>query len=146
MNQDIHLFGLLSINDSEYPLGHAAPNQLLIRASQIMQSHKGEALTLTIRMSKTQIISLTSAPEDQERALFESSIASAPPADEVELVPGVTVQQAFDAESSPEGQAYKRICDPEKRIGLSQSIIDEIITAYRSRFPEIWHLYPVWQD
>lgn len=148
MNPSTPMYGMIKINDSELDLGCCKPQDMMVRASQVMATHKGEAVSINLRIEKTPIVSLNifGTPEDANLAEFESALKSAPPAAEVELFPGVTVQAAYEAEQSPEGQAYKRICNPDKRVGLNQAVIDEIRNAYFSRFPEIASLYPLWQD
>lgn len=146
MNPNAKLFGMIKINDSEYSLGNSTFGQLLIRATQVAANHKGEASLISIRMSKADLMTFNESPEEILRAQFESNLATAPAAAEVELFPGITVQQAYDAEATPEGQAYKQICNPSKRLGLTQITIEQIKVAYYNRFPSIAPFYPVWQD
>lgn len=148
MNINAKLFGRVRINDSEYDIGHAKFGELMIRASQVAHAHKGEAANIEIRLNKDKLLILNDvlSPEEAARREFDSFARSAPPADAVELFPGVTVAEAAEAEASPEGQAYKQLCNSSKRLGLSQSIIDEIKSRYFSRFPKVAPHYPIWQD
>jgi hypothetical protein len=59
---------------------------------------------------------------------------------------GISTGRVAQVMSTPEYEAYAEICEPDKRIGISQGEIDRITTEYFNVARECFEHFPKWVD
>lgn len=87
----------------------------------------------------------TSALDRESQLMNELNSNLLTDPDEI-IYPGVTLSRVWEVMQSPEFIAYSILCQPEKRIGVSQADIDLAIHAYRVTFPDCVEHFPLWVE
>jgi hypothetical protein len=144
MSPDTPMFGRVTINGNRISLGRAGTTTLLIRlAQQLRKVRPSDDSVIQVELSRNNLPDSTTfdklAREEQQFA--ERVITDR---DALSPWPGVTVGTVALAMESPEYIAYNEICDPQKRIGMSDLKIQRIIDAYATLFPDCISHFPKW--
>lgn len=144
MSPDSKLYGRLTVGANRSSLGHAPLNVLLVRASQEIQKAKHrEEMIITLEMSPSR---LPDSTVFDKAAVIEQQLSSSiiTDADAESPFPGITVGRVAEVMMSPEYVAYESICEPEKRMGLSQPDIDRITQEYHNLARDCFQHFPKW--
>lgn len=146
MNFDREYFGRLTIHDSKIDLGFAPLAIVLQRATnQLMKAKTPNAAALNIAIE----LSTSKLPDvgilSREQSLLNEMQSLAVDDDE-EIYPGITASRVAEVFDTPECAAYRKICEPANRIGLTPEECDAIRGAYASRFPDCFPHFPKWLD
>jgi hypothetical protein len=144
MSPDTPMFGRITINANRISLGRAGTTTLLIRvAQQLRKLRPTDDAVVQIELSRNNLPDSSTfnklAREEQQFAARVITDLDAP-----SPWPGVTVGTVARAMESPEYIAYNEICDPQKRMRLSDAEIQRIIDAYATLFPDCISHFPKW--
>jgi hypothetical protein len=144
MSPDTPLFGRVTINGNRVSLGRAGTTTLLIRlAQQLRKIRPTDDTVIQVELSRNNLPDSTTfdklAREEQQFAERVITDKDAP-----SPWPGVSVGTVALAMESLEYIAYNEICDPEKRMGMSDSEIQRITDAYATLFPDCISHFPKW--
>lgn len=146
MNPSRNLYARMTLNGERKSLGCAPMNEIVTRLTSQYLKHKydGNKLQLIVEISYDELPAESIMSREQQ---LESELAShmiTDPAEE--LFPGVTVARMQQVIETELFEQYKHICEPSNRIGLDQSIIDDIRSRYRDEYPDCVAHFPLWRD
>ena len=144
MNSNTPLFGRISIGANRVSLGRGTLAAMLIRAAeQIKKARHKDDLLIRIELSPAKLPDSTTFDKS---ALLEQQLAEQTITDLSADSPfqGITIGRVTEAMLSPEYNAYAEICEPEKRIGLSDSQIRDIRQRWEAAYPDCASHFPVW--
>lgn len=144
MSPDTPLFGRLTLGSNRINLGRGGMSVLLIRASEQVQKHRiGDDTVIQIEMCRNKLMDSTTF---DRAAVVEQQLAGNIITDhnEESPFPGITIGRVADVMMTPEYVAYEAICEPEKRMGLSQPDIDRITQEYHAIAKDCFPHFPKW--
>lgn len=138
------LYGRVTHGDSQVDLGRATFETMLKRLAITSRSIPGQAKRIIVELSADPITDLSHASRSvQIEAELESSILRTSEVHE-EWRPGISFERMGEAIDSESYKAYARICEPNKRLGLTELRIEQIRLAYEHEWPDVSQHIPVW--
>lgn len=144
MSPETPMFARLTHGAKRINLGRAPINVLMIRAMEEMKKiRKADEMVLQLEFGTSKLMDSTTfdraAIQEQEFAqnLVTDRDAESP-------FPGITIGRVADVMMTPEYTAYEAICEPEKRMGLSQPDIDRITQEYHAIAKDCFPHFPKW--
>jgi len=146
MSPDSVLFARMTVGSSRIDLGRAKLPVLLIRmVEELRKVRPAEEAVIQLEMSRSKLMDASSF---NYASLIEQQLAAQVIADpSVESpFPGVSLGRVADVMSSPEYDRYLHICEPSKRMGLTQDVILTICTEYLAFAPDCYEHFPKWID
>lgn len=150
MNPNRTIYGRITINGDRKSLGKTMSlNPMLHRIAETYEltKYNGEDATILIELSYKEIPRFESLLSREQQLEQESLALIADPSDEVfESGSGVTAARAAEAFMSPEAKEYAFLCEPQNRIGVPISHIEQIRETYKSTFPDVFPYFPVWRN
>ncbi len=144
MSPDTPIFGRLTLGSNRINLGRGGFHILMVRAAEQLQKHRiGDDTVIQIEMCRNRLQDATTFDKLQviEQQLGAQIITDA---DAESPFPGITVGRVAMVMMTPEYVAYESICEPEKRMGLSQGDIDRITQEYHSIARDCFPHFPKW--
>lgn len=146
MNLDTPLFGRLTVSGKRITLGRGTISTLMIRAvEQVKQIRLSEDGVIQIEISKAK---LQDATTFDKYSILEQQVAAQTmtnPDDESPF-PGITIGRVAEVMVTPEYEAYEKICDPARRVGITSFDMEMIRDSYVSKFPDCAQHFPKWID
>ncbi len=146
MSPDTPLFGRMTLGSNRVSLGRGGFNILMIRASEQLQKHRvSDDTVIQIECSRNRLQDATTFDKMQ---VVEQQLATKVITDHSadSPFPGITVGRVAEVMMSPEYLAYEAICEPDKRMGLSMTDIEEILLAYHTFAADCFPHFPKWID
>lgn len=146
MSPETPLFGRLTLGSNRISLGRAGFATLFLRATGELHKHRvGDDVVVQIEMSRNKLPDSTTF---DKASIIEHSIAAQILTDQnaESPFPGITVGRVTEVMMSPEYAAYEAICDPIKRLGLTNFAIDGARLTYELCFPDCAPYFPKWID
>lgn len=146
MSPDTPLFGRITIGSNRINLGRGGFSLLMTRATEQLQKHRvGDDTVIQIECSRNRLQDATTFDklqviEQQLGAQIVTDLDSESP------FPGITIGRVAEAMASPEYTAYEAICDPHKRMGLTQGDVEDIRGRYELLFEDCFPHFPKWID
>ena len=146
MSPDTPMFGRLTVGANRVSLGRAGTTTLLIRlAQEIRKLRPNDDTVIQVELSRSPIPDSTTFDRlaRSEQQLAERIITNL---DAQSPFPYITVGRVAEVMATPEYEAYNEICEPDKRMTLSQEAIEHIIQAYTHSAPDCIAHFPKWVD
>jgi len=144
MNLDRIVHGRLTINDEKISLGRASFATMLLRIGEQYDKKKydGNQLRVIIEIGDKPMSETLMSRDEQ----IAQEFASLPIADAgEEIFPGVTVAEAMAAMDTEVYQNYEHICEPANRMGMPDSHIQTIKSAFELNYPKLVGHSPIWR-
>ena len=144
MAPDTLMYGRLTHKGKRTTLGRAPISTLMIRAvEEIRKLRKTDDTVIQIEISVSKLLDSTTF---DSHALLEQEFATQliTDLDQESVFPGITMHRVGQAMGSESYLNYSMLCEPEKRIGFSNSHIEEWRERYRSEFPDCFPHFPKW--
>lgn len=146
MSPETPLFGRLTLGSNRVSLGRAGFATLFLRAANELKKQRvGDDTVIQLELSRNRLPDSTTF---DKAAIIEHSIAARTLSndDDESPFPGITVGRVAEVMMSQEYQAYEAICEPTKRMGISNPEIHEIASAYKEFAPDCFDHFPKWVD
>lgn len=146
MSPTTPLFGRITFGNQRISLGRESTSELLMRAAeQIRKNRIGDDTVIQIEICRNRLPDATSFNRisllEQELAakIITDAKAESP-------FPGISVGRVIEVMGTPEYEAYFQTCQPDQRIGLSQTELDRIRQEYQLIAPDCYSHFPKWID
>lgn len=146
MNMDRPYFGRVTVNDSKIKLGKTELIEVLKRLVVQLSEHKSPStsrIQIIVELSTDPLPESSIMSREQTLALEMQSLIVD---DSEEVFPGVTAARVAEVMVTPEYEAYRLICEPDKRIGVPDHDIALIRSTYFSMFPDCIMYFPLWVE
>jgi hypothetical protein len=138
------MFARLTHGAKRISLGRGPIHVVLTRAMEEMRKiRKQDEMIIQLELGTSRLMDSTTFNHAaiQEQAFAQNiqhdHFAESP-------FPGITIGRVAEVMMTPEYQAYEAICQPDKRMGLSLTDIDEIRIAYHTIAPDCFPHFPKW--
>ena len=146
MSPDTPLFGRITLGANRISLGRAGTTTLFVRAlEQIRKLRPSDDAVIQLEMSRSPLPDATTFDKlaRAEHQLAERIVTDP---DQPSPFPGITVGRVAEVMSTREYEAYNELCEPDKRMGLSQDEINAVYSAYWNVAADCIAHFPKWID
>lgn len=147
MNPNRTMYGRITINGKRTDLGRSEFTNMLIRATQIYQNTKatGGDYLMQIELATNPLLESTTFSHTQ---VLEQSLAAITITDDDSdsVFPGITIGRVKEVMATPEYERYAMLCDPAKRLGIEDDVIELVKGSYRGMFPDCAEHFPLWNE
>lgn len=146
MSPETPMFGRLTHGAKRINLGRAPIHILMTRAIEQMRNfRKQDEMIIQLEFGTSKLMDSTTfdraAIQEQE---FVTQVIT--DMDAESPFPGITIGRVSEAMSSPEYEAYARVCEPVGRQGLNSAEVELIRFNYQSKFEDCFPHFPKWVE
>ena len=148
MNINRPLYGRITIGNDRKSLGFATFDELMTRAVHTFVTTKSRAsINIVLEVSENQLPATTLMNDEQRIESEFTALLAQADLDEDTAWPGIKLSRVVEVSATPEYLAYQSIAtNPSRRIGVDQSTIDSIKSAYFELAPDCAPHFPSWID
>jgi hypothetical protein len=146
MSPETPLFGRMTHNGKRINLGRAPTHVLMTRALEEMRKlRKSDEMIIQLEFGTSRLQDATTF--DKMQVVVQQLAAQIITDVDVESpFSGITVGRVAEAMASESYANYSMLCEPDKRIGFADSIINDWRTRYSQEFPDCFPHFPKWID